>query len=168
MSTASVKLQPSDALPILLYVAACYIDSKLPDIAIYPIYLVPILWVTSKWGLRAGMPLAVLSGAISTPMQPLLEWDKNIGSLDIFITRTAILALLAIFYSNYANQVKSYRRRIDRLKTIVPQCPDCGAIFCHDGQWRSLEELNSAPECIGATPKHECHAGKQPIKPQKP
>ena len=164
MSTASEKIRPSDALPILLYVAVHYIDRKLPDIAIYPIYLVPILWATSKWGLRAGMPLAVLSGAMSTPMQPLLEWGKNIASLDIIITRSTILILLAIFYSNYANQVKSNRRRIDRLKTIVPQCPDCGAIFCHDGQWRSLAELTSDPECIGVTPKHGCHVSKQPNK----
>lgn len=165
MSKASIKFRPADALPILVYIGAYWLDSNLKTISIYPIYLVPILWATSKWGLRAGVPLALLSAAISTPVPPLFEWGINATNLDMIFTRSTTLSLIAIFYSNYKKQVDSHRKRIDQLKSIVPQCPDCGAIFCNDGRWRPLEELIENPERIGIKPMHGCNASKQQTKP---
>lgn len=165
MHSSIAKSWTINALPFLAFVVAYLLDHALTNIALYPVYLVPILWATSKWGSKAGIPLAVLSAGLSTPMHFSLEWSRNILHLDVFISRAITLAMLTLFFSNYKKQVKSHKRRIDRLRSIVPQCPDCGAVFCSDGQWRPLEQLISNPENYGVMPRHDCIRIKQPTKP---
>lgn len=152
-------------MPLLSFAVAYYIDHKFKSAVIYPAYLVPILWSTSRWGKRAGVVFAVLSAGLSTPMSPLLEWNYNKPYLAIFIARSSVLSLLSIFYSNYISQNKSNRQRLLRLKSIIPQCPDCGAVYCRDGQWRSMELLISNPEQFGVMPSHDCNSSKQTAKP---
>jgi hypothetical protein len=156
MSSSFARSWSSNVLPFLLLYAVYLIDNKFSGIAIYPIYLLPIFWITSKWGSWAGVSFAVFSAGLSTPMSPLLGWDQNIAYLDMLIARSATLALLALFYSNFISQAKSNRTRVERLKSIVPQCPDCGAVYCRDGKWRSLEQLISNPKDFGVMPKHIC------------
>ena len=165
MSSSFAKSWISNVVPFLAFAVTYYIDHKLKTIAIYPAYLVSILLATSKWGALGGVSFSIMSGGISSPMSPLLEWKKNIPYLDIFIARSFVLALLAIFYSNYISQVKIHKKHITRLKSIVPQCPDCGALYCHDGQWRSMEQLVLDPEQFGVMPSHDCNSSKQTAKP---
>ena len=168
MSSSFAKSWSSNLFPFLLLYAIYLIDNEPPNVALYPLYLVPIFWITSKWGWRAGVPFAVFSAGLSTPMSPLLGWGQNIVYIDMLITRSITLALLALFYSNFISQAKANRKRIERLKSIVPQCPDCGAVYCHDGQWRSLEQLISNPKEFGVRPKHNCTAAKTKLIHKKP
>ena len=165
MSSSFAKSCISNAMPFLFFAVAYYIDHKFRSYAIYPAYLVSILWSTSRWGTKAGVAFAVLSASVSTPMSPLLEWNYNKPYLDIFIARSSVLALLAISFSNYISQNKVNRERLIRLKSIIPQCPDCGAVYCRDGQWRSVEQLVKDPEKFGVMPSHVCNSRKQTAKP---
>lgn len=165
MSSSFAKSWISNVLPFLAFAVAYYFDHKLTTIAIYPAYLVSILLATSKWGALGGVSFSIMSGGISSPMSPLLEWKKNAPYLDIFIARSFVLALLSIFYSNYISQLKINKKRVTRLKSVIPQCPDCGALYCRDGQWRSMEQLVSDPEQFGVMPSHDCNSSKQTAKP---
>ena len=165
MSSSFAKSWISNVLPFLAFAVTYYIDHKLESIAIYPAYLVSILLATSKWGALGGVSFSIMSGGISSPMSPLLEWKKNAPYLDIFIARSFVLALLAVFYSNYISQLKIHKKRVTRLKSVIPQCPDCGALYCRDGQWRSMEQLVSDPEQFGVMPSHDCNSSKQTAKP---
>lgn len=155
----------STLAPFLLFYIAYLIDHKLESIAMYPIYLPSILWLSSRWSWPIGIVSAAIASALSTPMSSQLPWRYNQIYIDHFLTRFTLLALLSIFYSNYIGLARSHQKRHNHLKTLIRQCPDCGSILCLDGQWRSLDQLNSHPEEFGKTPKHECNELKPTSQP---
>lgn len=155
MPTLRLKLILGNLAPFLLFYVAYYVDHDLKEADLYPIFLIPIFWISSKWGWPTGCLFSILGAMLSTPASPLLEFSNNYVYLNVFITRSITLVLLCMFYSNYISMLNSHKKRYDRLTSLVNQCPDCGALLCHDGQWRTIRELNSNPSSIGTIPKHD-------------
>lgn len=160
MSGLTFKLRFSNLLPILLFLIAYYIDHGLAGMEVYPVYLIPVLWMSSKWGWPIASLFAVAAAILSTPISPFLAWSSNLAYLNSFATRSITLVLLCILYSNYLNLIRTYKKRYEQLKILVPQCPDCGAVFCCDGEWRTLEKLLSDSSSIGVMPRHDCNSAK--------
>ena len=165
MSSSFAKSCISNAIPFIFFCLAYYIDHKFKGAAMYPAYLVAILWAGSRWGMKVGLVFAVLSSGLSTPMSPLLGWKQNTPYLDIFFGRALVLSLLTIFYCNYISLNRINKKHLVQLKSVIPQCPDCGALYCRDGKWRPLEQLVSDPQKFGVMPIHDCNSSKQITKP---
>ena len=154
----NTKLQITHLGPLVLFIIAYWIDHKLQETVLYPIYLIPILWLSSKWGWQIGVMFSIFAAFLSTPISPMLAWSSNVAYIDSFVTRSITLSFLAILYTNYTHAVSTHKNRYERLKSLVPQCPDCGAVLCHDGQWRSIEDLIKNPKIFGKLPTHNCHS----------
>ena len=154
----NTKLQITHLGPLVLFLIAYWIDHKLQETVVYPIYLIPILWLSSKWGWPIGVMFSIFAAFLSTPISPMLAWSSNAAYIDSFVTRSITLSFLAILYSNYTHAVAAHKNRYERLKSLVPQCPDCGAVLCRDGQWRSIEDLIKNPKIFGKLPTHNCHS----------
>ena len=159
------KPQFSDLWPLLLFFIVYLIDHGSPNIILYPIYLVPILWMSSKWGWMSGVVFSIFAAWLSTPISPLLPWSSNQEYITSFAARSITLSLLSILYSNYTSLARAHKYRHDSLKLLVHQCPDCGAIYCRDGQWRSLDEIVAHPSLFGKLLIHDCHVFQSKLKP---
>ena len=155
MSTTRLKLLFRNLGPFLFFYTTYFIDHSLGEADLYPIYLIPIFWMSSKWGWPVGCIFSILGALLSTPISPFLPFGSNINYLNEFITRSITLALLCIFYSNYINMLNTHKKRYELLTSLVNQCPDCGALLCHDGKWRTIQELNANPSSFGTMPKHD-------------
>jgi len=151
----------SNLAPFLLFYLAYIIDHAFSRIYIYPIYLVPILWISSKFGWQIGSVFAILGAALSTPISPHVAMNINQQYLDQFIARSITLTSLSALYSNYISLAATHKKRYRRLSELVNQCPDCGSILCQDGQWRTLEELISNPNTFGKKPNHDDCANRK-------
>ena len=155
MHPSTLKSLLSNLTPFLLFYLAYIIDHALSQTSIYPIYLVPILWMSSKFGWQTGSAFAILGAALSTPISPNIALSINLQYLDQLIARSITLASLSLLYFNYIRLVSTHKKRYGRLTALIDQCPDCGYLLCRDGRWRSLEDLNSNPNMLGNTPKHD-------------
>ena len=161
----NTKLQINHLAPLVLFFIAYWIDHKLQETVVYPIYLIPILWLSSKWGWPTGVMSSIFAAFLSTPISPMLAWSSNVAYIDSFVARSITLSLLAILYSNYTGAVSTHKSRYERLKSLGPQCPDCGAVFCRDGQWRTIEALIKDPKNLGVLPSHDCHTLRTKSQP---
>ena len=143
-------------LPLILFFIAYYIDHKFAKASMYPIYFIPTLYMSAKWGWPSGAVFSVFGAILSTPISPFIPSASNIVYIDSFATRSITLVTLCILFSNYTTLLRTHKKRNESLKKLIPQCPNCGSILCNDGQWRSLEKLISKPSDFGNTPTHDC------------
>jgi predicted tellurium resistance membrane protein TerC len=140
------------SLMFVFFLGATLLDFKLPSLDIYPIYLISILYASINFSFISSLPLSAIASYLSIH-------DKAAafgGDLNIIIVRFILLSVISYLFSVYIGLVKTYRLRFALLKSILPQCPDCGAILCQDGRWRSLEDISESPDLIGTLPKHDC------------
>ena len=135
-----------------LFLGALFIDYKLAGWTIYPIYLVSILYASRSFSFITSIPLAAIAAYLSIRG----EAADTSNYINILLVRFALLFIISYLFSAYIDLIKTYRMRFELLKTLIPQCPDCGAIFCKDGRWRSLKEITGRPDLLGELPKHEC------------
>lgn len=161
MQASFFKLKLASLGPLALFIIVYCIDNRLGSLAIYPIYLAPILLINSKWGWPIASLFAVLAAFLSTQTSAFLSEGNNQAYFATFMIRSTTLITLSLLYSNCRGIISSQKQRLDRLIAIVPQCPDCGAIFCCDGQWRSLEQIISEPNAYTVLRKHDCY-GNEP------
>lgn len=157
MRAVILKLRLASLGPLVLFFIAYYIDNRLGSLAAYPIYLAPILWISSKWGWPIGSLFTILAAMLSTQSSALLSGSNSLAYLATFAVRSITLVSLSLLYSNYRGIINSQKQRLDRLIAIVPQCPDCGAVFCGDNQWRSLEQIKLDPNAYAVLQKHDCY-----------
>ena len=165
MQASTPKLRLASLGPLVLFFIAYCIDNRLGSLAIYPIYLAPILWINSKWGWPIGSLFAILAAFLSTQSSSFLSESNSQAYFTTFIIRSTTLISLSLLYSNCRGIISSQKQRLDRLIATVPQCPDCGAVFCCDGQWRSLEQIMSKPNAYAVLRKHDCY-GDEPRSKQ--
>ena len=129
------------------------LDFKLASLIIYPIYLISILFASVNFSFISSIPFSALAAYLSIH-------DKGLdlgGFINTLIVRFLLLTAISYLFSAYIGLVKTYRLRFELLKTLVPQCPDCGAILCHDGEWRCIEAISEKPELLGSLPVHDCN-----------
>jgi ABC-type multidrug transport system fused ATPase/permease subunit len=136
----------------LLFFGAFILDSLFESLSLYPIYLASILYASINLSFYFSASIAMLAayGSLHTSNISSLE------SINIFIVRTIILVTIAYLFSTYLGLVKTYRRRLELLTTMIPQCHDCGAVLCSDGEWRSIEQISARPELVGLNLSHGC------------
>ena len=142
---------------LLLFLGASLIDLKLSSLTIYPIYLVSILYASLNFSFLASLPLSAIAAYLSIQN----EGTDTASFINTFLVKFTVLLIISYLFSAYIGLIKTYRLRFDLLKTMIPQCPDCGAILCNDGKWRSLKEITGSPDLLGALPKHDCEIKSQ-------
>ena len=140
------------SVTLALFLGALIIDLNFSTLIVYPVYLISILYVSINFAFFASIPLTAIAAYLSIRS----EGTDIANFINIFIVRFALLFIISYLFSAYINLIKTYRLRFELLKTMIPQCPDCGAIFCKDGKWRSLTEITGKPDLLGALPIHEC------------
>ena len=157
MWVSYLKLRLAFLGPLVLFFIAYFINNSLGSLAAYPIYLAPILWISSKWGWPIGFLFAILAALLPTSSGPFFAASNGQAYLTTFIVKLTTLVSLSLLYSSYRGIINSQKQRLDRLIAIIPQCPDCGAVFCGDNQWRSLEQIKSDPKAYAVSRKHDCY-----------
>ena len=134
------------------FLVGVLLDFKLASLTIYPIYLISILYASINFSFISSVPFSVVAAYLSIH-------DEGLGSagfINTLMVRFLLLTTISYLFSAYIGLVNTYRQRFELLKTLVPQCPDCGSILCNDGEWRSLEVISGKPELLGFLPRHEC------------
>ena len=139
-------------ITVALFLGALFIDFKLSGWTIYPVYLVSILYASTSFTFCASIPLAAIAAFLSIRN----EGANTANFINILLVRFALLFIISYLFSAYIDLIKTYRIRFELLKTLIPQCADCGSIFCKDGRWRNLKEVTGRPDLLGELPKHEC------------
>ena len=135
----------------LLFFGAFTLDSLFEALSVYPLYLAAILFTGVNISFFLAIPLSMLAAYTSLHTQVV-----NLESVNIFIARTILLVTIAFLFTSYLGIIKTYRTRFELLKRLIPQCPDCGAVLCNDGEWRSIERLSGRPDLIGTNHLHDC------------
>lgn len=137
---------------LILFVVAFFLDNAFTDLNIYPLYLASILYAAINISFCSSLPISTFAAYLSLI-------DEGLGAFSLFntlIVRTILLVTIAYLFKNNFELAKTYHRRFELLKTLVPQCPDCGSIYCNDGKWRSMEQISDDPSLLGALPIHGC------------
>ena len=165
MSVPRSKRFLINLLPFCLFFVAFIIDSRFSGIKLYPIYVPPVLWISATLGWPIGSAFAVFGAILSTPSSPFISLKDNIVYLDSIVARSLTLVILSILFSNYINLMQIHKKRYEKLKSLFPQCPDCGSVLCQDGQWRPIEELIANPSMVNCAPRHDCHNFRLDTKP---
>ena len=140
------------SITLALFLGALIIDLNFPTLIVYPIYLISILYASINFAFFASIPLTAIAAYLSIRS----EGTEIASFINILLVRFALLFIISYLFSAYIDLIKTYRLRFELLKTMIPQCPDCGAIFCKDGKWRSLTEITGKPDLLGALSNHDC------------
>ena len=104
-------------------------------------FLLPIGLTLQNFGALSAYSLAFLASLVGLP--PLWTATSHFLLL-VFVTA------LASRHLQFLRQTSEQNRYLAQL---LPLCPNCGQLLCHDGQWRSLEQaiLHSSQR-----PNHSC------------
>ena len=145
----------SAPLFLLLILILFFID-YITDGSLYPLFLIPIFLL-----LRSSLPFGWASVPIFSFLSIYVEFHTEIPILSFdylyhFLFRYLILFILTYLLITYSSSIDQSRRRFDRLKQLLPICPDCGSLYCPDQQWRSLDYLLSNPEVFKAPIHDHC------------
>ena len=106
-------------------------------------FLLPIGLTLQNFGPFCAYSLAFLASLVGLP--PLWTATSHFLLL-VFVTALA---------SRHLQFLRQTRERNRFLTKLLPICPNCGQLLCHDGQWRPLEQaiLHSSQR-----PNHSCTA----------
>lgn len=143
-------------ITLALFLAAFYIDFRFEASILYPIYLIAILYASINVAFFVGIPLAAIASYLS-----IHSISIDSASFITILFRFAVLYIISFLFSAYIDLTKTYRLRFELLKSMIPQCPDCGAIFCQDGRWRNLQEISAKPDLLGELPIHNCETNSK-------
>jgi hypothetical protein len=65
-------------------------------------------------------------------------------------------ALFTLLATRQQRRSRHIRDQLRHLSTLLPLCSNCGQVLCHDGQWRSFEQLLLNPRLTSPLPHHPC------------
>ena len=133
-------------------------DNAFADLNVYPLYLASIHYAAINISFWSSLPISSFAAYLSL----INEGLSAFSFFNTLVVRTILLIAIAYFFKNNFDIAKTYRRRFELLKSLVPQCPDCGYILCNDGKWRPLEQISGDPSLTGALPIHECNIKADP------
>ena len=104
-------------------------------------FLLPIGLTLQNFGPFSAYSLAFLASLVGLP--PLWTATSH------FLLLVSVTALA----SRHLQFLRQTRERNYFLAQLLPLCPNCGQLLCHDSQWRSLEQaiLHSSQR-----PNHSC------------
>jgi len=132
------------------------------EISLFPLYLIPIGLAFFAFGpIAAYAACGVASLAWLIAELHTSSFSQAWIPYQGMVSRGFIYFLITWLLSHYAEAVKLSRARLTNLKRLLPICPDCGMLFCHDGQWRTIEQVINNPERLGSPPLHHCGHGPQ-------
>jgi hypothetical protein len=66
----------------------------------------------------------------------------------------ALLAFFTALASRHLHFLRHTRERQRRLSELLPLCPNCGELLCHDGQWRPFDQ--ALLHLSSQRPHHTC------------
>jgi hypothetical protein len=135
----------------LAFAAVSWIVYSFTSDRILLIFLLPIGLTLYNFGAPAAF-FACLLAALLHPWQSLTSTALNAL---FFLLLTAVASRFLIANRRRQEQLRS-------LSALLPLCPNCGQLRCHDGQWRSLEQLLQNPQLPGALPSHSCSTPVDP------
>jgi len=130
------------------------------ELTFFPLYLIPIVLALFNFGPVAGYAASVMACLFSLNAElvsPLQAFYHHWIPVQAMVARGLVYVLITWLLCFYSSRNRSAQQRLNNLKCILPICPDCGRILCHDGQWRVLEQVIQNPSSIGSLPAHHCY-----------
>lgn len=151
-------------MAIALAFAAVFTLDRLtpPDLNLFPLYLLPIGLTLFNFGFTWAILACLLAALLG--FQAELLAARTFGRtysypwipLQVWAVRGLVYLLITWLLNLYSSSMQIARQRLHTLKRLLPLCPDCGSLYCHDGQWRSIEAILADPSSIPPLPDHGC------------
>ena len=156
------RLHPFLSIALSLGVVFVLDYSTSSEISLFPLYLIPIgLAFLGSGPIAAYAACGVASLAWLIAELHTATFSNAWIPYQGMVARGFIYVLITWLVSHYAEAVRLSRTRLANLKRVLPICPDCGMFCCHDGQWRTIEQVINNPERLGSPPRHHCGHGPQ-------
>jgi hypothetical protein len=164
----------SAAVAIALAFAAAYSINHFtpPDLNVFPLYLIPIGLTLFNFGFTWATLACLLAALLG--FQAELVAASTFGRtysfpwipLQVWAVRGLVYLLITWLLTLHTRSRQIARHRLDTLKGLLPLCPDCGMLLCHDGQWRSAEAIDADPGSLPPLPEHGCQPSHPPAAPE--
>lgn len=118
------------------------------EVALFPLYLVPVVQLTWEFGWRGALGSVALS--IGVWILGSYWSEQNFSSEGIRYynagARGIIFVLAAVFVHLFKKTMENHRRQMEAMKALLNVCHGCGAVQGSDGQWVPLDQLVSHPK----------------------
>jgi|694.fasta_scaffold02545_8 hypothetical protein len=138
------------------------------ELSLFPLYLIPIGLALFNFGPVAGYGASALASLLwlnAELLSPSRAYSQAWIPLQAMAARGLVFLLITWLLCLYTSSNRTARHRLNNLQRVLPICHDCGSILCHDGQWRSLEQVIQNPSSIVSLPAHHCvHAPENPSR----
>ncbi len=136
-----------------------------PEISVFPLYILPLLWAVWHANLTIGLWLSLLAALVRRWIDYheghsysnwWIFWEVGLASLTTY-------AFVVFSFHIFKRGRKIDHERIRRLEEMLPLCPACRRVRNHNGDWTGLEaclrepmpgppECRLCPECAEAKP----------------
>lgn len=112
------------------------------ELSLFPLYLLPIVIATYRNGSRAGY-LACVFASLAWLLASLIasSYSQTWIAVQGMLSRSLVFLIVTHLLIKNKNLRDDAIETLDRLKSAMPICPDCGKILCYDGNFRSLEKI---------------------------
>ena len=118
------------------------------EVALFPLFLVPVVQLTWEFGWRGALGSVVLSIGVWILGSHWSGQDFSSGGIRYYNAgaRGIIFVLAAVFTHLFKTTLESHRRQMEAMKSLLNVCHGCGAVQGSDGQWVPLNQLLSRPK----------------------
>jgi hypothetical protein len=72
------------------------------------------------------------------------------------LARGFVFATITFLMMLYQDTSRRSQQQLERLRRILPICPNCGRMLCVDGQWRHLDDILNNIPANALTPSCDC------------
>lgn len=136
------------------FALACLLARALSTDLTLLLFLLPIgllLYGFGPFPAYAVCPLAVLTWrSVHQPLAP--AWSSPWSILAL----TLLFGFFILVVSRQQRRSRQLHDQQRQLTALLPLCPNCGQLLCHDSQWRTFEQLLQNPPLAGSLPHHPC------------
>jgi hypothetical protein len=159
----------SVAFPAIMFPVIYFLQIRLGyEVALFPLYLIPVAKLSWEFGWRGGVVAVVLATALWLVAsfhsdQPYShEWIRYYNTA----VRGFIFTLTSITLLTFRQVIEQHRRRMESMRALLNVCHGCGSVQGSDGRWIAFHELNKITndhtcECPSCTAEAEKRAAKK-------
>ena len=143
----------SIAVPLVLFPVIFWLQIRLGyELALFPLYMVPVAKLSWEFGWRGGIAAVILSTAlwvlasIYGGQTYTYEWMRyyNAGM------RSILFIMVGVFIILFRRVVEQHRKRMEAMRALLNVCHGCGSVQGSDGEWIPLEQL------VARASRHTC------------
>lgn len=138
------------------------------EVALFPLYLIPVVHTSWEFGWRWGMVAVLMAVALWTCAMTLTGQPFSNHGILIYngLVRGVVYALGAIFIVLFKRTLNVHRERMEAMRALLNVCHGCGAVQGSDGEWVPMNRLAAKPrkfvcECPACARTTEADPGLQ-------